>query len=167
MSRYDIDEFVRRRDGDRSPIHDWKWHCTSLPYGMDTDYCESVSIPFPSFNIKPLFGAGTFSYYPGFLEIQAFDCQFHEDEALRTSKWLSMWKERIMDPENGAFYLPTNYKMDLEFELLDNKNQSILSILCKNCWPSTKQNWDLTYTSTNGLIKVHQNFSTDGIKLNI
>ena len=59
MSRYDIDEFVKRRDGDRSPLHDWKWHCVSLPYGADTDYVESVSLPFPSFNIKPLFGAGT------------------------------------------------------------------------------------------------------------
>jgi hypothetical protein len=167
MARYDIDEFIKRRAGDRQPIHDWKWHCVSLPYGMDSDYCESVSIPFASFNLKPLFGAGTFSYYPGFEEIQAFDCQFHEDEKLRTSAWLQMWKERIRDPENGAFYLPTNYKQDMEFELLSGDNNRILTMKCKNCWPSTKQNWELNYTSTNGLLKVHQNFSTDGIKLSI
>ncbi len=167
MSIYDIEEFVNRREGDRQPIHDWKWHCVSLPFGMDTDYCESVSLPFPSFNIKPLFGAGTFTYYPGFEEIQAFDCQFHEDEALRSLKWLTMWKERIRDPDTGAFYLPTNYKHDLVFELLGNQNQTILTATCKNCWPSTKGNWDLNYTSTNGLLKVHQNFSCDGVKLSI
>lgn len=165
MSRYDIDEFIKRRDGDRSPLWDWKWHCTSLPYGMDTDYVESISLPFPSFNIKPLFGAGTFSYYPGFEEVQAFDIQFYEDEALRTSKWLQMWKERIRDPDVGAFYLPTNYKMDMEFELLNNQNARVMTAVCKNVWPSTKSNWELNYTSTNGMLKVHQNFSTDGIKL--
>lgn len=165
MSRYDIDEFVKRRDGDRSPLHDWKWHCVSLPYGADTDYVESVSLPFPSFNIKPLFGAGTFSYYPGFEEIQAFDIQFYEDESLRTMKWLTSWKERIRDPDVGAFYLPTNYKQDLEFELLNNANQRIMTAVCKNAWPSTKQSWELNYTSTNGMLKVHQNFSVDSVKL--
>jgi hypothetical protein len=167
MSRFDIEEFVTKREGKAGPVHDWKWHCTSLPLGMQSDFCESVSIPFPSFNIKPLFGAGTFTFYPGFEEIQAFDCQFHLDEAMTTIKWLTAWKEKIRDPENGAFYLPTNYKFDIEFQLLGTKNDVLLTVVCKNCWPSTKSNWDLNYTSTNGLLKVHQNFSCDGIKLNI
>jgi len=167
MQYDDIQTFISRRDGDRSPIHEWKWRCTSLPFGADTDYCESVSLPFPSFNIKPLFGAGTFTYYPGFEEIAAFDCQFYEDVSLRTLKWLTFWKERIRNPDTGAYYLPTNYKYDLEFELLDDNNRRILRALAKNCWPSQKSNWDMNYTSTNGLLKVHQNFSCDGVKLSI
>lgn len=165
MSRYDIDTFISRRDGDRSPVHEWKWHCTQLPYGFDTDYVETVGIPFSSFNIKPLFGAGTFTYYPGFQEISAFDIQFYEDISLRTTKWLTQWKERIRDPNNGAFYLPYHYKEDMHFELLDDFNNTILRMVAVNCWPSQKNNWDLNYTSTNGLLKVHANFSTDGLKL--
>lgn len=167
MQYDDIQTFISRRDGDRSPIHDWKWRCLSLPFGMDTDYVETVGIPFPSFNIKPLFGAGTFTYYPGFEEISAFDIQMHEDISLRTLKWLTMWKERIRDPETGAYFLPTNYKHDLQFALLNDQNQKILTINAKNCWPSQKSNWDLVNTSTNGLLKMHINFSTDGLKLSI
>lgn len=164
MSRYDIDTFIERRDGDRSPIHDWKWHCTSLPYGFDTDYVEQVNLPFPSFSVKPLFGAGTFSYYPGFMEISAFNMEFHEDITLRTTTWLTQWRERIRDPKNGAYYLPKNYKEDLNFELLDDKNNTILKVVAKNCFPTQANDWNLNYTSTNGLLKVGVNFSTDRIE---
>lgn len=163
----DIQTFIERRQGDRTPLTDWKWRCSSLPFGMDTDYVETVSLPFPSFNIKPLFGAGTFSYYPGFEEISAFDVQLYEDESLRSLKWLTNWKGKIRNPETGAYFLPTNYKYDLEFELLGTRNNVVLKAKAINCWPSQKGNWDLTNTSTNGLLKVHQNFSCDGVKLSI
>ncbi len=166
MSVYSIEEFVRRRDGDRAPIHDWKWVCTSLPFGHDPDYCESVNIPLPNFNQKPLFGAGTFTFYPGFEEVTAFDCQFYEDVNMRTSAWLDMWRHKIRDPETGAFSLPPEYKWDLTFDLLDDRNTKIVSIVARNCWPTSIGPWDLNYTSTNGLLKVQQNFSTDGFVLN-
>lgn len=167
MSILTIDEFLNRRTGDRSPVHDWKWSCLSLPFGMDRDYCETVSLPFPSFNVRPLFGAGTFSYYPGFEEIQAFDCQFYEDEAMRTLKWLTAWKNRIRNPDTGAFYLPTNYKYDMIFALYGANNRKLITATLKNCWPTTKGNWDLTNEGSNNTLRVHQNFSCDGIKLSI
>lgn len=165
MSVYDIAEFVNRRGDDRSPIHDWKWVCLSLPFGMDPDYCESVGIPLPNFNQKPLFGAGTFTFYPGFQEVNAFDCEFYEDINLRTSSWLDMWRHKIRDPETGAFSLPAEYKWDMKFALLDDRNTQILTITARNCWPTTIGPWNLNYTGGNGLLKVQQNFSTDGLVL--
>lgn len=159
-----IDEFISKREGDQGPLWDWKWHCTSLPFGFRTDYVETVSLPFPSFNVKPLFGGGTFTYYPGFEEISAFDMQLYEDQKVRAIEWLTMWKGRIRDPDTGAYFLPTNYKYDIGIELLNDKNQSVVKATLKNCWPTQKGNWDLTNSSTNGILKVHQNFSCDGIK---
>lgn len=165
MAIYDIAEFINRRDGDRAPVHDWKWVCTSLPFGMDSDYCESVNIPLPSFNQKPLFGAGTFTFYPGFEEVSAFDCEFYEDISMRTSTWLEMWRHMIRNPETGAFSLPTRYKRDMTFDLVNDSNTPILTIVARNCWPTTIGPWNLNYTGGNGLLKVQQNFSTDGFSL--
>lgn len=161
---YDIATFINRRAGDREPIHAWKWACLKLPFGMDIDYCESVDLPKPSINQKPLFGAGTFTYYPGFQEISAFDCIFHEDVKLRTSNWLTGWRERIRDPETGAFALPPEYKYDLEFGLYDTQNKLILTASAKSCWPTTEAPWSLNYNGGNELLKVNINFSTDGVK---
>ena len=165
MAVYDIEKFIGRRDGDRAPVHDWKWVCTSLPFGMDADYCEQVSIPLPSFAQKPLFGAGTFSFYAGFQEVNAFDCEFYEDTSMRTSSWLDMWRTMIRDPETGAFSLPTVYKHDWTFARLNDQNATILTVVAKNCWPTTIGPWALNYTGGNGLLKVQQNFSTDGLEL--
>lgn len=162
----DFNTFLSKRSGDREPLLSFKWLCTGLPLGHDVTYVESVSLPFPSINIKQgLFGAGTFSYYPGFEEISAFDMQLYEDSRARTSKWLKTWKERIRDPRNGAFYLPTNYKYDIEFHLLDTTGKPILKAVCKNCWPTTKGPWELNYQGGGEALKCHQNFSLDGIEL--
>lgn len=163
MSVYDIQTFISRRDGDRSPIHDWKWVCTSLPYGMDADYCETVDLPKPSFNQKNLFGAGAFTFYPGFQEIGTFDCTFYEDISLRTSGWLNGWRKKIRNPETGAYALPPEYKEIMTFDLLDNENNTILTAEARGVWPSTEAPWSLNYNSTNSLLKVQMSFSTDGI----
>ncbi len=162
----DFDEFLSNRSGDREPLLSFKWMCTELPFGFETKYVESVDLPFPSLNIKQgLFGAGTFTYYPGFEEISAFDIQFYEDSRARTLKWLKDWKERIRDPRNGAFYLPTNYKYDITVHLLDTTGKPILKAICKNCWPTTKGNWNLNYQGGGEALKVHQNFSVDRLEL--
>lgn len=162
-----FDTFLENRKGDKEPLLSFKWVCTELPFGHNRLYVESVDLPFPNINIKQgLFGAGTFTYYPGFEEISAFDMQFYEDSRIRTLKWLKDWKERIRDPRNGAFYLPPNYKYDIKFRLMDTTGQEIAEAICKNCWPTTKGNWSLNYTGGGEALKVHQNFATDGLVLN-
>ncbi len=160
---YDLETFISRREGDREPIHAWKWACLSLPFGMDVDYCETVDLPKPSFAQKNLFAAGTFSFYPGFQEISAFDCIFHEDISLRTSDWLTGWRNKMRDPETGAYALPPEYKYPLTFGLFSSNNKMILKAECRNCWPTTEAAWSLNYNGGNELLKVNINFSTDGV----
>lgn len=160
---YDIETFIQRRSGDREPVHDWKWKCLSLPFGMDVDYCESVDLPKPAVAQKDLFGAGTFTYYAGFVQIGTFDCMFYEDVSFRTADWLTGWRNKIRDPETGAYGLPPEYKYNIEFGLYDTTGKMILKAVAKNCFPTTEGNWSLNYTGGNGLLKTNVSFSTDRV----
>lgn len=160
---YDIEQFISRRSGDREPVHDWKWACLELPFGMDADYCTSVSLPKPSIAQKNLFGAGTFSFYAGFEEISTFDCMFYEDISFRSTDWLTGWRHKIRDPETGAFGLPPEYKYDMKFGLYDTTNKLILKATARNSFPTTEGSWELNYTGGNGLLGVQCSFSTDRV----
>ena len=147
------------------PMLDFYWVCTKLP-GHDPRYVESVSLPFPHFAVKEgLFGAGTFSYYPGFSDISAFDMVLYEDSQLSTVKWLKDWFNRIQNPEDGSFNLPAYYKENVELELKDTTGKPLAYAILQNIWPTEKGNWDLKYSGTGERLEVHQNFSIDSLEL--
>lgn len=158
-----LSEFADRRSGDREPLLDLNWYCLELPFGGELDYVETVSLPFPSINMKPAFYGSRFVQYPGFLEISAFDITFYEDKAVRTRKWIKDWQERIRNPKTGTYGLPSDYKRDMSFALTNGKDSTpILTVVCRDCWPTTPAGWDL---SNNGgqALKTQVNFATDGV----
>lgn len=163
MAIVTIQEFIENRKGDKEPLFEFKWHCLSLPFNGDVTYVESVGLPFPSINVKPMFGGATYSYYPGFLEISAFDITFYEDQRARSRQYVQNWQNKIIDPIEKFYYMPIDYKRDIEVELLNNQNQPIMRARLKGCWPTQSSNWDLRYDG-NGRITVQQNFSTDGVE---
>ena len=156
-----IQVLQRRMDAALDPLLSFKWVCTELPYGMDPTYVEEVSMPFLTIQPKEgLFGAGTYSYYPGFEDISAFDVTFYEDSVMTTTKWLKEWKERIRRPSDGCYYLPGYYKQNIVVKMMDTTGKVIATVTLKNCWPTGRSNWDLNYTS-DGRLTVQQNFSVD------
>lgn len=169
MAWLNLEEFIERRSGDREPLLDLYWHCMLLPFGGDTDYVETVNIPFPSINMKPLFGGGAFVQYPGFQEIAAFDITFYEDVAVRSRRYILNWQSKIRDPNTGAYGLPMNYKRNMSFVLMSGRGASnaeakvpVMTVTLKNCWPTTSNSLDLVNTGGQPL-KLQQNFATEGI----
>lgn len=164
MAIITIQEFIdsRTKDGG-DPLLDFKWHCVSLPFGGKTDYVESVNLPFPSLNMKPMFGGAAFSQYPGFLEISAFDIVFYEDSRARSRQYIQEWQAKIRDPIDCFYYLPIDYKRDIEVELLDTRNQPVMQAVLKGCWPAQSNGWDLKYDSA-GRLTVQQNFAIDKVE---
>lgn len=159
-----LSEFIGRRSGDREPLLDLNWYCLELPFGGDVDYVETVNLPFPSLNMKPIFAGSKFLQYPGFLEVSAFDITFYEDKAVRSRKYIKAWQERIRNPNDGTYYLPANYKRDMKFVLTDGRGSTpILTVTLQDCWPTMSSGWDL---SNNGgqALKVQQNFACDGVE---
>lgn len=163
MAVMTMKSFAKRfSDASHSPLLAFKWHCVSLPFKYDTTYVETVSLPFPSINVKPVFEGGRYTNYPGFLEIAAFDITFYEDTRANTKRWLKMWQEKIRHPVEGYYYLPGNYKRDMIFELLNTKGDPVMRVKMKNCWPTTSNNWELSSASER--LTIQQNFSTDGME---
>lgn len=153
-----------RKDSRLDPLLDFKWACTSLPLGHDVSYVEEVELPFPQLSPKEgLFGAGQYTYYPAFQDINAFDITFYEDSKLNTSQWLQKWFERIRRPSDGAYYLPTNYKFDIVVALMDTTGRTVGEAKMINCWPTSRGTWPLAY-SGNDRLKVQQNFSVDNME---
>lgn len=160
-----FDEFVARRSGDRSPMLDFYWYCIELPFDGDPDYVETVSLPFPSINMKPLFMAGRFEQYPGFMELSAFDITFYEDVRMRSHHWVKEWQDRIVDPDTGAYSLPGAYKRNMRFALTDGTTTDtpILTVTLEGTWPTTTSPIDLTNAGGQAL-KVQQNFALDRVR---
>lgn len=153
--------FERRKEAKLDPLLSFKWACLSLPLGLDPTYVEEVDLTFPQIQAKEgLFGAGTYTYYPAFEDISAFDITFYEDSKLTTSKWLKQWFDRIRRPRDGAYYLPTHYKFDIKLALLDTSNSLLAEVTMVSVWPTGRGNWPLEYKSGDRLT-IQQNFSVD------
>lgn len=156
-----------RKEASLDPLLAFKWVCSVLPGGLPPDYAEQIDLPFPKIQPKDgLFGAGTYTYYPAFEVISDFNITFYEDSKMSTTKWLQLWFQRIRRPTDGAYYLPTSYKQDMQFLMMDTTGTVIAEITMLNAWPTGRSPWDLNY-STDDRIKVQQNFSCDGQDLRI
>lgn len=165
MADMSWDVFGRRQAKKLDPLLDFKWACVSLPLGHDPSYVEEVDLPWPSISQKEgLFGAGRYTYDPAFEDISAFDITFYEDSQLTTTKWLRKWFEKIRRPSDGGFYLPGNYKFDIQVELVDTTGATIGTAKLINVWPTSQGNWPLSY-SGGDRIKVQQNFSIDNMSI--
>lgn len=146
------------------PLLEHKWVCTALPQfstNMPKHYVEGVNLPFPSIQQKEgHFVAGTYIYYPGYVTISAFDMTFYEDRNVTTLKYFEAWRKRIWNPENGCFYLASNYKRQMKFALLDQKNAKRAELTLYGCWPTAQGPLDLQYTSDDR-VRMQMNFSVD------
>ena len=161
-----FDTFIKYRTQGHEPLLGFKWVCTSLPYGMPVQYVESIQLPFVNLSVKDgLFAAGTYSYFPGFSDIDQFTMTFHESISGLATRWILYWKSRIKDFDTGAYYLPANYKEDITFSLLDNRNNSVMDITLVDVWPATVDPFDLNYTDPSARIQVSATFSVDDQKI--
>ena len=159
-----LDEFTKARSGDRSPLLDFYWYCVELPFDLDPSYVETVSLPVPSINMKPVFMGARFRQYPGFRELSAFDITFYEDVSLRTHRWIEDWRNRIMDPETGTYFLPGNYKRNMKFALTDGRTTDtpVMTVTLVDVWPTTTSAFELQNAGGQP-IKVQQNFAIDDV----
>lgn len=154
----------------KDPLLSFKWYCETLPSftkgaSLNAKHVEEVDLPFPNIQQKEgIFAGGTYAYYPGYETISAFDMTFYEDCKVTALKYLEDWRKRIRNPERGTFYLPRNFKRHMTFVLVDQTNTKVARVTMYNCWPTARGNLALAYTS-NERIKIQQNFSTDGQKL--
>lgn len=161
-----LETFIKYRQREHEPLMGFKWICTSLPYGLPTTYVESIQVSWVKLNVKDgLFAAATYSYFPGFSDIDSFTMTFHEGVGTKTRQWLTGWLNRIKNFSTGTYYLPSNYKEDIQIALLDNKNNKVMDVTMVDVWPIVPDPIDLNYTDPSSRIQLSVSFSVDDQKV--
>lgn len=160
------DEFAIENLIDRpDPLLKFMWRCTHLPFKMDENYVESVSLPFPNIDAgDSLYGAGTFFHFPSHVRVDSVSLTFYEDRLLTTTKWLTAWKGKIRNFSKGYYNLPSQYKRNLHFDLINDSLDTIVSVVLVGCWPTQSSNIDLDYTESSNVI-ISATFSVDAIDI--
>lgn len=160
MGEFSLDKLQERKD----PLLLYRWICVELPFYMDINYVESISLPFPTVDVvDPLYGAGTFFHYPGFVRVDSFSMTMYEDETFVSTKWLMGWIGKIRNYKYGWYNLPTIYKRDMTFALYDNTETEIVQAKIRGCFPTQIANLELNYTSSERAI-INATFSADSVE---
>ena len=173
------------------PLLSFKWICTYLPFGLDPSYVESVDLPFSNISIADgWMGAATYTYYPSFSNISTFSLTIYEDSVMSTLQWITFWKNQISfiypgvaspandvgqsvgkaatvitgGGANGCYFMPSMYKRNIIFQLLDTTNSPVMNVTLQGVWPSDTSNLSLDYSGSER-VKISQTFSCDGQSL--
>lgn len=162
-----IEKLLRTSEPDRHPLFNFKWICTSLPFGMDESYVESVDLPWINIAAGTPWHAGASSTsYPEWSNTGTFSLNLYEDSSCRTMKWLVFWKNQIKTVYGdantvfGIYNTPKYYKRDLQFALLATDNSIVMTVNLIGCWPLDTSSLSLDYTSSER-VKYSQTFSCD------
>lgn len=154
-----VSKLLKRPD----PLLSFKWICPdeTLPFGLPSDYLESIDLSWRNVKVESgVYVGGGYDYYPGSHDISGFTMVLYEDQECNTMKWVDYWKKQIKDMSTGLYQLPTKYKKDMKIELMNSKNQAVMTVELIGIWPEATSNWSLNYTD-NGRLTVSQAFSID------
>ena len=148
------------------PLLDWRWYSPVLPLpGLPSNYLESIDIPFNNIGKgEDVYGAGGFTCYPSSHTIGSFNTTFYEDDRGTTMDWILKWKSLVKSFTTGFYGLPKDYKKDWTVNQVDAKNNVVMTMKLKGCWPSATSNFSLNYTS-NGRITLAQEFICDDMEI--
>jgi len=148
---------------ERNPMFSFKWEFEgNLPFGGPTsDYVESVDLNATNVQIGGgIFSAASYFYMPMFSNVSSFSMTFFEDDEGTTLKWLTSWKSRIKNFDDGSYYLPANYKSEMKFNLCNTMGTPVVASRCSGVWPADTGALSLNYTDS-GRITISQTFSCD------
>lgn len=162
MADTSLDRVLRSKAGNKEPLLMFRWVCTEIPFGLPTEYVEEAQITWVNLEVKEgKFGASTFSYYPGFSDIDQFSLVITEDSKGTASRWIMNWLNRIKDFGTGNYSLPTRYKRNMSFQLLDTRGIAVMDVQMINVWPITRDAFGLNYTDKEGRHQLNVTFSVD------
>lgn len=159
MSEFAIEKLISRSD----PLLNFLWVCQKLPFNMDENYVESISLPFPNIDVgDPLFAGGTFFHFPSFSRVDTVSMTMYEDRKMTTTKWITAWKSKIRNTSKGWYNLPSVYKRDIPVVMFDDDLSPIFKAVLIGCWPTQTSNIDLNYADSQRVI-VNVTLSVDNI----
>jgi hypothetical protein len=154
------------------PMLSSKWACkdATLPFGLPSDFLESVDLPFNNVKIgETVYGGSGYSMFPGSHSISNVNLVLYEDQKATTMKWIQLWKSKIKDFKTGYYFLPgdgssasTGFKQSMTVQMMDTKHNRLIDFELVGIWPENTSNWSLNYTD-DGRMTVSQSFSIDDI----
>lgn len=147
------------------PMLQFKWRAKTLPFDLPTEYMEGIDLPFNNIGVSEgVHVASRHYFYPGIHTVSQFQATFYEDRNGRAHAWIENWKKKVKNFETGVYQLPSAYKQKMEVQMLDQKNNAILTATIIGCWPADTQPIQLNYTDGSGRVTLQQTFSCDEVR---
>jgi hypothetical protein len=142
----------------------WSYRWTALIPGFYRLYVEACDLPiFRTYSTNTVVRASRTFVYAGVSEgATSFSMSFFEDQELRTLDFLRTWNSEIQDQETGEYYLPYNYKRDMQVDLQSIEGNVIKTIKLLGCFPANVSPYPLQSATAERVI-VQATFSADGI----
>ena len=137
---------------------------TGTPISLPRSYLEGIDLPFN--NIEQgesvYFQGGKISFPGAHALGPTVSMTLYEDNDALTMKWLTAWKSNIKNFTDGTYFMPTQYKRDINLSMLNTKNDIVLNAKLIGLWPSDTTALQLGYGSGERLVMT-QGFSIDRI----
>lgn len=133
-------------------------------------YVEEATLPFRNFEQRSIFREGRSRHYPDKYSVDNMRCIVYADSANVAMNYLMTWQNAVMKPFTvqqantgaGGYGRPSEYKLPIQFYVLDVTNQEILSVEYTECWPLTVDAIQLD-SGTSNRIRLEVNFSVGDV----
>lgn len=133
-------------------------------------YVEEANLPFRNFEQRSIFREGRSRHYPDKYSVDNLRCAVYADSSNVAINYLMTWQNAVLKPFTvqqastgaGGFGRPSEYKLPIQFYVLDVTNQQILSVEFIECWPMTIDPIQLTSGDSNR-IRFEVNFSVGDV----
>lgn len=114
-------------------------------------YVEEATLPFRVFETRSIFREGRSRHYPDKYSVDNLRLGIYADAGNVALNYLTTWQNAVLKPFTvqqastgaGGFGRPSEYKLPIQFYLLDVTYQEIVSVEYTECWPTTIEQYQM------------------------
>ncbi len=129
---------------------------------------EEMTTPFTKVPAKARHGGGTNTYFPDFNDIGTISITFYETKDYDCLKWITEWRKKVVNPDDGSYGLPNDYKVTITVELYsfeEGDDTPKITYELEGCWPTEIPDLTGSYDDAEGRVKWAIPFSVDSAKI--
>lgn len=159
------------------PLLSFLWYCvppTLIGDGVASDlpwyFVEEANLPFRTYDTRQVYREGRPRTYASKYSVSDLSLTFYLDVGGSALNYLKAWNDLIVAPfapsdsvlQGGQYRMPSQYKKDIQFYLLNVNKQELVQIIYTECWPTNINSLSLQSQTSERLV-AQVNFSVGDV----